>query len=317
MTNEVQVVEQKLPAMTFGPEQVALLKRTVCRGATDDELALFIHVAKRSGLDPFARQVHAVKRYDSASKQEVMSIQTGIDGYRLIAERTGCYSPGREPSFTYDKNGKLVTATAYIKKLVAGEWHEVSATAHFSEYAAHKRDGNLTHMWEGKPHIMLAKCAEALAIRRAFPAELSGLYTHEEMEQALEVKPSAVEPEKIEVQRQQDKPAPDSASKPAERQNQDATGLYVDGVVEEINAKEGTNKKGQPWKRWGVKIGKEFYGTFDRDIGKYLEDAHGYGEKVRVWYTERQDKGRTFRDIVKAEIVQDGGKEHQVEEFEV
>ena len=185
MENEMTVAENKtgVPALTFTPEQIELIKRTVCKGATDDEFALFLYTATRLGLNPLAHQIHAVKRYDSASGREVMAIQTGIDGYRLNADRTGKYAPGREPSFVYEGKN-VVSATAYVKKLVGGTWHEVAATAHMSEYAAKKKDGTLTNMWATKPHIMLAKCAEALALRRAFPAELSGLYTDDEMQQA-------------------------------------------------------------------------------------------------------------------------------------
>lgn len=156
-----------------------LIKRTICKGATDDELQLFIHACKHTGLDPFMKQIHAVKR--KSKNGDVMTIQTGIDGLRLIADRSGNYAPGREPTFQYDANGKIKSATAYIKKRTAdGVWHEVSATAFYSEY----KPTYTNDFWENKGHIMLSKCAEALALRKAFPAEMSGLYTAEEMDQA-------------------------------------------------------------------------------------------------------------------------------------
>lgn len=170
-----------LPSLNFTQEQVDLIKRTVCKGATDDELALFLYVAKKSGLDPLARQIHAVKRWDQSQGREVMAFQTGIDGYRLTAERTGKYIPGREPTFS-EINGNIVSATAYVRKVVAGVAYEIAATAYMAEYIARKKDGSLTHIWATKPHVMLAKCAEALALRKAFPAELSGVRADEEME---------------------------------------------------------------------------------------------------------------------------------------
>ena len=202
----------------FNAQQIDLIKRTICVGATDDELHLFVMQAQRMGLDPFARQIHAVKRstWNATTRQneDRMTIQVGIDGLRLVADRTGRYAPGREASFTY-KDGALVSATAYVLKLVGGVWHECASTAFWSEYAALKRDGTPTQMWATKPHIMLSKCAEAAALRRAFPAELSGVYTDDEMAQAdnsapvigvpLEAKPAPVQAPAVEII---DAPAP-------------------------------------------------------------------------------------------------------------
>jgi len=156
-----------------------LVKKTICKGATNDELELFIHACKHTGLDPFMKQIHAVKR--KSKNGDVMTIQTGIDGLRLIADRSGNYAPGKEPTFQYDTNGRVKSATSYIKKRTQdGMWHEVSATAFYSEY----KPTYTNDFWENKAHIMLSKCAEALALRKAFPAEMAGLYTAEEMDQA-------------------------------------------------------------------------------------------------------------------------------------
>jgi hypothetical protein len=134
-----------------------------------------------------------------------MSIQTGIDGYRLIAERTGKYSPGKEPVFQYDQNNKLRSATAFVKKMTDdGTWHEVAATAFFHEYCQKKKDGSPTQFWLNMGHTMIAKCAEALALRKAFPGDLSGVYTEDEMKQAeVEVNdcpPDENQPPKIAAQ---------------------------------------------------------------------------------------------------------------------
>lgn len=169
----------------FSQEQIDLLKNTICKGSTNDEFELFLYACQRTGLDPFIRQIHAVKRWDSALGKNVMAVQTGIDGYRLIAERTGKYMPGKECTYVYDNSGGIFSCTAYVKRLGPdGVWHEISHTVFFTEYAGLKKDGSLTGMWHNKKHIMISKCAEAACLRKVFPAEMSGIYTKEEMEQA-------------------------------------------------------------------------------------------------------------------------------------
>lgn len=150
-----------------------LVKRLYCKNSTDDELELFMQACKKTGLDPFMKQIYAIKRGAS------LTIQTGIDGLRLIAERTGNYSPGKESTYSYDDKGKLVSATSYIKKRTSDNtWHEVAASAYMDEYNAGQG------LWTKMPRAMLSKCAEAIALRKAFPAEMSGLYTSDEMSQA-------------------------------------------------------------------------------------------------------------------------------------
>lgn len=183
--NPLMTQDRENFTITFDEEKTQLLKDTICKGATDHEFSLFKYVCQRTGLDPFMKQIHPVKRWDSSLNRESMTFQTGIDGYRLIAERTNKYVPGKDSTFTYDEKGNVFSATAYVKKRTNdGQWHEISATAYYKEYVALKKNGEPTGMWATKPHIMLGKCAEALALRKAFPADLSGIYTKEEMEQA-------------------------------------------------------------------------------------------------------------------------------------
>lgn len=175
----------------FTPDQVSLLKSQIARGASDDELKLFIQVCQRTGLDPFARQIYAVVRNDkNSSTGKKMVIQTSIDGFRLVAQRSKEYAGQAGPQWCGEDGewrdvwlSKEAPAAARVGVLRAGFREPVWAVALWSEFAqmAYEKP---TAMWKNMPTVMLAKCAESQALRRVFPMELSGLYSEEEMGQA-------------------------------------------------------------------------------------------------------------------------------------
>ena len=185
--------------------QIAVLRHMGVENAAPADLQVFHHICQRTGLDPFARQIYMIGRN---SREQIggewrtvvkYTIQTGIDGFRLIGRRAANASgqsisveapewateDGRWMPVWSEKWGTPLAARVTIKR--GGE--PFTAVALFSEYAQTKRDGGLTQMWSQRPAGQIAKCAEALAWRTAFPHDLSGLYSDEEMAQAENAQP--------------------------------------------------------------------------------------------------------------------------------
>lgn len=186
-----------MPPLQWGMtrDQLDLLKRTIAQGTSDDEFALFMTTAQRLGLDPFAKQIYAVKRpsYDRELGRYVdkMTIQVGIDGFRSVADRTG-ENDGQDGPYWCDDDGAwreawLVDkdpAAAMVRVYRKGCSKPFTGVAAFRSYVQTTKDGKVNRQWTQMPDVMLAKCAEALALRKAFPSQLSGVYTPEEMSQA-------------------------------------------------------------------------------------------------------------------------------------
>lgn len=173
-------------AVNWTEKQVAALRQLGLSGASNADLAIFFHQCVKTGLDPFAKQIYMIER------QGKQTVQTGIDGFRLIARRAvdrARQSLAFSETLWCGDDGKwsdvwlATTAPRAAKITVYRNGDPNPGIAHLSEYIGLKRDGTPNAMWTGKPALMLAKCAEALALRRAFPQDLSGIFISEELAQ--------------------------------------------------------------------------------------------------------------------------------------
>jgi len=163
-------------------QQLAALKQIGLANAPKAELAVFLHQCQRTGLDPFARQIYMIERGGR------FTIQSSIDGLRIVAQRSGEYAGQAGPYWCgadgvwtdvwLQSTPPMASKVGVMRK---GFTEVLWAVAKFESYSA------TSPIWKKMPDLMIAKCAEALALRKAFPNDLSGIYTTEEMEQATPV----------------------------------------------------------------------------------------------------------------------------------
>lgn len=202
MENELIQANSAVEKITFSAENISLIKSQICPKATDSELKLFLYQCQRTGLDPLTRQIYAIHR--KQGQVEKMTIQTSIDGFRVIAERSGVYAGQDKPLF-----GDMMEITYTSTEWQNGQRKDISKTRlvpEFAEVTVFKFHNNIRYaaatgiafwdeyypgatqgaMWHKMPHTMLSKCAESVALRKAFPQDLSGLYTADEMAAATE-----------------------------------------------------------------------------------------------------------------------------------
>ncbi|MFF4943697.1 phage recombination protein Bet [Streptomyces rubiginosohelvolus] len=175
-------------------DQAAVLRQSgIDNQVASAELSAFLHLCQRTRLDPFSRQIYLIGRWNGQQQRKVYTPQTSIDGYRVIAHRAAAdagHALGYDDTLWCAKDGRWRDVwleeepPAAAKVTVIRNGMRFAAVARYAEYVQTKKGGEPSGLWVKMPATMTAKCAEALALRMAFPHDLAGVYTAEEMAQA-------------------------------------------------------------------------------------------------------------------------------------
>lgn len=254
------LVKTEQQAVGFTAEEIDLIKNQIAKGASDIELKYFLQLCKQTGLNPFTRQIYLIERrvWNQRTGQfdKAMVPQTSIDGFRAIAENSERYA-GQIGPFWCGSDGQWYDVwvrdeppvAARVGVLRDGFKEPLFAVAKYKEYAQRNAKGEVTKMWASMPDLMVAKCAEALALRKAFPQKLGGLYTSDEMAQA-------------EVSREIEPPNPTAAAlidiaaqngglAPQEQTPDGRGDRSPEGTITE---KTDVGMTGQAWRRFGEQM---------------------------------------------------------------
>ena len=189
MTNEVMKIEGQ--GIDFAaPKMIETLKATVAQGLNDPEFAVFAEHCKATGLNPFKKEVWAIK---AGGRLQIM---TGINGYWQIANR--------HPQFDGAETGMITKAGEWVKSVPGNDFIGAWCRVHRKDRKVAMEGEALlsdyqksTPIWTQTPRIMIKKVAESIALRKAFPQELNGLYTEEEMPPQFAAQPVAQTPQAL------------------------------------------------------------------------------------------------------------------------
>lgn len=177
--NQMVLAMAASPLARWTEDQKALIKRQVAVGATDDELSMFLAFCADQGFNPLTKDVYFVKRQSKNGAS--VAYQTSIDAMRSRAEETGKYAGNDKPIYSYNDKNELIHAKVTVWKMVEGQRCAFEGEADWDEFYPGDAQG---FMWKKMPKVMLGKCAEAQALRKAFPKQLKKVYVNEEMAQA-------------------------------------------------------------------------------------------------------------------------------------
>lgn len=285
MTDDTALVERPgavLTPVVITEDQITLIKTTIAKDATNDELALFFYDCRRRGVHPLDKLIHLTKRVGKYTPV------TSIDFFRARAAETREHMGTDDAAFagTPKSDGFLATVTVYRK--VQGEKCAFTATARWVEYCP---DKGYDFMWQKMPHGQLGKCAEALALRKGFPQELADLHTWEEMEQAFGGPGNGTtEPPKKEPQRA----SVTSGTGKVDVKPEIPTELSKPTTIQ--NVQEFKTSKGDPI--FQVSTAGQDYSLFDAKIAAELKSFVGTDHQVILRWVLGRKGDKTYHNIV-------------------
>ena len=291
VTNPNELVELEGVKITRG--QIDLIKRTIFIGADDDEMRLFFYECRRRGVHPMDRLIYPVVRKDKTGNRRV-TFQMGIDYLRAAGEETGRYVGQKPMQYgTPIKQGEInvpewAEAIILRKDPETGEVVEIPHRTYWKEYYPGE---DLGFMWRKMPMNQLGKCAEAGALRKAFPRKLGGLYINEEMEQAEAVPFTSIkEPQKKKTEPETTNPT---------------TSITVKEVIKQTKNKDGVTMK-SPRFRIISDDGKEFI-TFSETFAKTASDIKGTPAILDIEYKV----GQYGNDVINLKVVEPPSEERE------
>ena len=284
MTDPVTTLAPVSPGPAVTADHLQLIKATIAKDATPAELQLFLYDNARQGVHPLDKLIHFTKR---SGKYTPI---TSIDFMRIRAAESGECAGIDDAIFVGTPKEKDFAAIVTVYRIVQGQRYPFTATARWTEYVPDQ-----AFMWNKMPHTMLSKCAEALALRKAFPKQLSGLYSKEEMEQAGPPVSSGLPPGGRAASPEPGDAA--TAGRPADPPPADvnsdipaAWAPFVEqpdrlrGRIVAIADETKTGKKsGKPFTKWSITLeGGETVTTLDRDFADTAIMAKHDGALVEI-----------------------------------
>lgn len=203
--NALAKTETTALATLSEPELLDVLQSSLYPGASHQSIKMVLGYCKAAGLDPMRKPVHIVPMWDSKAGQMRDVVMPGIGLYRTDAARTGEYAGITEPEFGPDKTevigGVEITFPQWCRvtvsrRMPSGDIVKFTASEFWKENYAVKggKEKSIAPnaMWQKRPYGQIAKCAEAQALRKAFP-EVGSQPTADEMEgKTLDMGPAEI-----------------------------------------------------------------------------------------------------------------------------